>query len=231
MNLDDSARGRSAKTPGVVPVFPLPDHVLLPAMPAPYRIFEPRYRAMIEHLLTLPDDDRWLAVPRLAPGWQADYEGKPEFLPVATVAPLVKCSQNPDGTYQIVVGEGVRCRLEEIDSDRPFRLARAVPLDDGADAGAAPGELAASMDALLQVVGALAVALGPAARGLAAIAQEKCDPPRKLFRLGTVLVQHPDRRYEFLSECDPARRVDQLLEAAATLLGLAGARGGTLEVS
>ncbi len=39
--------------PRSVPVFPLPDHVFLPGVPVPYRIFEPRYRALVRDLLKL----------------------------------------------------------------------------------------------------------------------------------------------------------------------------------
>ena len=30
-----------------VPLFPLPGHVLLPGLPVPFLIFEPRYRALV----------------------------------------------------------------------------------------------------------------------------------------------------------------------------------------
>lgn len=224
MNGNEGAPGARAGLPDVVPLFPLPDHVLLPATPAPYHVFEPRYRALVEHLLAGEEGRRWLAVPRLAPGWQSDYEGRPAVLEIATVARLARCERNPDGTFEVVVDEGVRCRLREVSSSHPFRLASVEPWPDlpGADEAALRG----SFDALLQVVAALAQALGPSARGLAALAREKGPLPRRLFRLGSVLVQHPDRRHEFLVERDPVRRVDQLLDAAATLLGLASAQGG-----
>ena len=37
-----------------IPIFPLPDHVLLPAIPTAYRIFEPRYRALVVDLQSQP---------------------------------------------------------------------------------------------------------------------------------------------------------------------------------
>ena len=37
--------------PNEVPLFPLPDHVFLPSIQAPYRVFEPRYRALVDALL------------------------------------------------------------------------------------------------------------------------------------------------------------------------------------
>lgn len=219
-----------AKIPTIVPVFPLPDHVLLPGIASPYRIFEPRYREMIEHLLSLAPAARWLAIPRLAPGWEADYEGRPPFVPIATVVRLDECKRNADGTFHIVVDEGVRCRLEEADSDRSFRFARVEPWPDLPHD---ESELRAQHDALLQVIGALASALGPGARGLVALASTRGEIASGTFRLGSVLLQNPDRRHEFLLERSPSRRMDQLLDAAAVLLSLAGAQqgGGNLPLS
>lgn len=207
--------------PSIVPVFPLPDHVLLPGLAFPYRVFEPRYREMVEHLLALAPPTRWLAIPRLAPGWEADYEGRPPFLPVATVVRLTECKRNADGTFHIVVDDGLRCRLEEAESDRSFRFARA---DAWPDLPCDEGELRAQHAALLQVIGALAGVLGSGARGLVALAAVRGDIAAGTFRLGSVLLQNPDRRQEFLLERSPLRRIDQLMDAAAVLLSLAGAQ-------
>ena len=64
--------------PALVPLFPLPDHALLIGVPASYRVFEPRYRALVDDLLGIDDhEQRWLAIPQLAEGWQSDYFGAP----------------------------------------------------------------------------------------------------------------------------------------------------------
>ncbi len=210
----------SAALPDTAPVFPLPDHVFLPASPTPYRIFEPRYRAMIEHLLKAPERDRWLAIPRLKPGWRQEYGGAPPFHEVATVGRLVRCNASPDNTYHIVVDQGRRCRLQEIPSRHPFRLARVTLWpDDPLDL--TPGELAGQFDALLQVVAVLARALGPGARGLVALAHCDMSIDDRVFRLGSVLVQNADRRQELLESRRIRERIDSLLEAAAVLLTLA----------
>ncbi len=214
-----------AGVPDAVPAFPLPEHVLLPASPTPYRIFEPRYRALMEHLLGLPEEARWLAVPQLVPGSDVPYEGRPPFHEIATLARLLDAQRNPDGTFHIVVGEGVRCRLEERPSPHPFRLVHPEPWPDH-PAEVPPEQLAASLQALRQVVAALSQALGPAARGLAALACEKGARHAVTFRLGSVLIQHPQRRQEFLECRRPERRIDMLLDASAVLLSLAGNQGG-----
>jgi Lon protease-like protein len=225
MSDPDASEVLPAGIPEAIPVFPLPDHVLLPGSPSPYRIFEPRYRGLMEYLLELPEAERWLAIPQLVPGSDVPYGGSPPFHAVGTVARLLESQRNPDGTFHIIVGDGVRCRLEELPSSMAFRLARAEPwADQPSDVPAA--QIAASLEALRQVVAALAQALGPAARGLSALACEKGQRDVTVFRLGSVLIQHPQRRQEFLECRQPARRVDMLLDAAAVLLSLAGNQGG-----
>ena len=110
--------------PTEVPLFPLPDHVLLPKVPAPYRVFEPRYRALVEHLLEQPEDHRWLSVPRLAPGWKSDYHGQPPIHQVATLGRITTCEALAGGHYFILVEGVARIQLTESVSKHPFRTAR-----------------------------------------------------------------------------------------------------------
>lgn len=107
-----------------VPLFPLPSHVLLPGLPVPFHVFEPRYCALIADLLLQPAEQRWLAIPRIAPGHEADAAGLPPLVAVVTAARLAAATALPDGRFLIaVVGEG-RWRLGEFLTARPYRLAR-----------------------------------------------------------------------------------------------------------
>jgi Lon protease-like protein len=222
-----AAENTAESPPETAPVFPLPDHVFLPASPAPYRVFEPRYRSLVEHLLRAPEERRWMAIPRLKSGWRQDYEGKPPFHEIAAVGRLTKCIPAADGTYQIVVDGGVRCRLEEVPSPYSFRMAHISPWPD-LPPRISSARLEEQFDALIQIIAALARALGPGARGLVALANEKASHENRIFRLGSVLLQNPDRRQEFLECLQIGQRIDALVEAAAVLLTLAtsGQEGG-----
>ena len=57
-----------------VPVFPLPNVVLLPGALLPLHVFEPRYREMTRDVVA---GRRRMAVARLQPGFEADYHGRP----------------------------------------------------------------------------------------------------------------------------------------------------------
>ncbi len=212
--------------PERVPLFPLPEHVFLPGVPAPYRIFEPRYRALVRDLLKCPSAERFLAIPRLTPGWQPEeYEGAPAFDPIATLGQVVHCAPLPGGEFQIVVQGIRRVHLEELPSPHPYRLARPQPYtDDPARAGDRAAQ-AAGVDALAQSTLTLAKMIGPPAQELARLAADHADEERWLFSLGSVLLSESDERYRFLASRSPAERIDILLGQLAALLHLVGTKG------
>jgi Lon protease-like protein len=180
--------------PDRLPLFPLPDHVLLPGLAVPFRIFEPRYRALFSDLLDKDPTERWLAVPRLAPGWQADYQGQPPIHPVAAAALLLRADHHPDGDLHIVVEGHARCRLEEFPSDHPYRWARPHLLPAAADP-AAFADLVddlATLPELSAIWGRLAAAIPPA--------HDAEGWMRLLDIIGGLLIADPDRRQDLL-EC------------------------------
>ena len=188
-----------APAPDLLPLFPLPDQVLLPGVPAPFRIFEPRYLALIADLKQLPEDERWLAVPRLARGWENNYEGNPAFHPVVAPARLVHVRDLAQGQYLIVVqGEG-RVVLSEETSHLPYRIARSEPLpDEPAEMPAAA--LAGAVDHLITRVRLLARRNGAAAEQIDQLAAAIGPGPELIERLAAVLITDPDVRQSYL-EC------------------------------
>ena len=212
--------------PNEVPIFPLPDHVFLPSIQAPYRVFEPRYRALVDWLLDRPEDDRWLAIPRLATGWQTDYHGAPPFNPVATVGRMVSCETLRGGHFYIVVEGVARCRLSERVASEPYRIANVEPLPDLALVGDQIDVLRTRMRAIVQTVYTLVQVLGPAASDLAGAAQDLSDPERALYRLAAGAVDDPEVRQAILEERLVHHRAGQVQEALTSLLALAGLHTG-----
>jgi hypothetical protein len=104
-----------------VPVFPLPNVVFFPKTTLPLHIFEPRYRQMVAHAL---DRDRLIAVALLKPGWEKDYQGAPDYYPVATLGRITEHEKLEDGRYNILL-EGIeRVHLLE---DQPAAQAGLEP--------------------------------------------------------------------------------------------------------
>ncbi|MEM6991203.1 MAG: LON peptidase substrate-binding domain-containing protein [Myxococcota bacterium] len=108
--LDDDA------TPGsevleALPVFPLPNAVLLPGMILPLNVFEPRYLALVDHVL---QGGKHIGVPLLRPGFDSAFDGSPELEPVFGIGRVVSHRPLPDGRRFIrLEGLGrVRARQE-----------------------------------------------------------------------------------------------------------------------
>lgn len=181
--------------PDLVPVFPLPDHVLLIGVPMPYRIFEPRYRELVDDLLGREPADRLVAVPRLSAGWEDDYHGNPAFVPIAVVGLVRNIRPLADGQFLVVI-EGVqRCHLDERPSDHPYRLAHPDPI---ADQGEDPAVIAAGVHGLLGQVERLRARLGKRGEALGMLIGETSDQGALVDRLGAALLGDLGDRQTFL---------------------------------
>lgn len=203
--------------PALIPLFPLPDHALLIGVPASYRVFEPRYRALVDDLLGIDDhEQRWLAIPQLAEGWQSDYFGAPAIRSCAALAKARHIRPSSHGEFEIIV-EGIqRCILQEQDSDRPYRLARPEPfgeepVDDGI--------VATHLDDLLGHVGILLHQLGDRGRKLALLVDEDLAPGLLVDRLGAVMLGDARSRQAFLENRNLVERIDWLRKVLHDALG------------
>jgi hypothetical protein len=205
--------------PHSVRLFPLPDHVLLPEVRAPYRVFEPRYTAMVADLLALESADRWLAVPRLTNGWRTDYNGSPPFERVATIARVEHIEPLPGSEYRIVVRGVGRVSLDEIPSDGPYRVARVEPLPDHPVTD--PEALARAYTTVVQLVASLATLVtGAASEILDGVAGSR-DVETNVYLLGSQFLLNADWRQRFLESRDLVLRTVMLEDILAATLALA----------
>ena len=183
----------SLTLPDRLPLFPLPNHVLLPGIVVPFRIFEPRYLTLFSDLLDKDPTERWLAVPCLGPGWETEYQGKPPIVATAVASTLMRADHHPDGNLHILVEGHARCRLEEIPSEHPYRLARAHLLPPATDAGDGFKGLIDDLAALPE--------LGPIWGRLAAAIPAAGDLfgwTHLLDVVGSLLLNEPHQRQAFL---------------------------------
>ena len=113
---------------GRVRLFPLPNVVMFPHVLQPLHIFEPRYRAMLEEALAT---DQMVAMAILAPGWEADYEGRPALDPVACLGRIATHNKLENGRYNVLLAGMKRIHLtKELDTDKPFREAMVEIVED-----------------------------------------------------------------------------------------------------
>lgn len=117
-----------ASSTGVVRLFPLPNLVLFPGAIQPLHIFEPRYRQMMADALA---DDRLITMGLLRPGWEQEYHLSPPIHEGVCVGRIYQEELLPEGRWNLLLHGERRARvLEEIPSDKPYRLARVEWLTD-----------------------------------------------------------------------------------------------------
>ena len=69
-----------------LPIFPLPNVVLMPHAPLPLHVFEPRYQALVNDAMA---GEGLMAIALLEPGWEENYDGVPPVRSVACVGEIV----------------------------------------------------------------------------------------------------------------------------------------------
>lgn len=197
-------------------IFPLPGVVLLPGAPAPFHLFEPRYRALGAAVL---DGDRVLAVPTLLDPEEAMAE-RAGLRPVAGVGQVVAEQRNQDGTIDLVVQGLARVRLlEEVTGATPYREFRAEVLHDVYPAAGA-GPLLGDVEALGQLVYELAGLLPPesGAGQLAETVARMRVPGAMADLVAAAAISEPDVRYRVLETLDVAARLELVKEEVAGVI-------------
>jgi uncharacterized protein len=197
-------------------VFPLPGVVLMPGAPAPFHLFEPRYRALAAAVL---DGDKVLAVPTLVEPAEA-MEARPALQPVAGAGLVVASERNDDGTFDLVVQGTARVRLvEELERGAPYREFRAEPLHDVYPPGGATA-LASDMEALGQLCYEL-VGLLPAESGAGHLAEAVARlrvPGAMADLMAAAAISEPEARYRVLETLDVGRRLELVKEEVAGVI-------------
>ena len=113
---------------GTVRLFPLPDLVMFPHVMQPLRIFEPRYRDLLNDAL---DSDGLIAMSVLSPGRKSKGTDSPPLLPYACLGKVVTHQRQDDGQYHVLLLGMRRVRIErELPRLRTFREAEVTLVDD-----------------------------------------------------------------------------------------------------
>lgn len=199
--------------PSIIRLFPLPGHCFLPGFPSPYRVFEPRYRALVEDLLKLPEHEQWLGIPMASlernPGRTTLFpEGR-----VTAVGKLLHVHPLPHLQYMIVVGEGRRAVLEEISSAAPYRQARVLTAPSPKWPAAGEDQVRAALDRLLQLVAQLSPAWGEARDTVVRAMRAAPSLEDAIDLVGSLVLDAPIDRQAFLDRPSLLDRIDLLEDA------------------
>jgi Lon protease-like protein len=111
----EEGAGQRAGGTGRLPLFPL-ETVLFPGVVLPLHVFEPRYRALVRHLIDQPPGrQREFGVVAIRYGTESGPHGSDALYPVGCTAELRSVTPYDDGRYDIVTVGRRRFRLTTVD--------------------------------------------------------------------------------------------------------------------
>ncbi len=198
---------------GGLPLFPLPNVVFIPHSLLPLHVFEPRYRALVRYCL---DRHRFMAVPRLLPGWENDYEGRPPVYNTAGVGRIIRHQELADGRFYIVLEGLHRAEIrQETDDSRSFRLAEAQLISLPS---ARPETLRSTIQrARMMVAQLLSQGIGQDA-GLEHLLESDLSADELLDRLAHASIRDPSTRQTYLETARLEQRTEMVTSALANAL-------------
>lgn len=205
----------SAELPTCVPLFPLPDAVLIPGQVLALHVFEPRYRLMTADALA---GAGFIAVTLLKPGFEPAYfTAAAPIHDVIGVGRIVTSQQLGDGRFNILLRGVGRARITTESHERAYRVARIERLHD---LPVPPDAADDARDALRRAVSE-AFADCPATRDSLV---ECCDGASSLGecvdRIAGAFPAPGDVRQRVLEELDPASRAALVIDSMRTVTAL-----------
>lgn len=191
----------------LIPLFPL-SHVLLPGMPLPLHVFEPRYRELLADLdgaggtasfgvVALRSGTETLVGPGSA--------GGPDIEQVGTIAEILEVETAEDGTSDLLSVGSRRFRIESLVPDGKAYLRAEISYLDEED-GALTADQAVRARQLLEVYDAMLTRLSGRATG----AELPSEANQLSYQIAARLPLPPDERQLLLADATTADRLVRL---------------------
>lgn len=115
-----------------LPVFPL-NAVLFPGVTMPLHVFEDRYRALVHHLLAIPEkSERVFGIVAIREGYEVGAHGVQSVHRVGCLAQMTMVEAHPDGRFDIEVVGRQRIRLDSMDTSGPYLVGDVEVLEEEA---------------------------------------------------------------------------------------------------
>lgn len=196
-----------------LPIFPLPNAVLLPGGLMPLHVFEPRYRELVRDALA---GSSLLAIARLRPGYERDYHGRPPVYPHAGLGRIIASDETDDGRFLIVVRGLARVDISaELPAEQAYRTVAAQLLPDAVDA---PDAVAAAHARLLALCERLCQALERGADQLRDLIGGCACPGACADAIAAALVFDHDERQAVLELLEQRARIERVAGHVGRLL-------------
>jgi Lon protease-like protein len=195
-----------------LPIFPLPNCVLLPGGLLPLHVFEPRYRELTRDCLA---GHQLMGVARLRPGYETAYYGRPPVYEKCGVGRIICSEELPDGRYSLLLRGVARAEIaRELPGERGYRVVEGGAMDDAScdpiDAHDHHRRLILLCDRLAEVI-----EQGGSLRDLV---RSFDSPGACADAVAAALVMDADARQELLEARDPMVRLQRTLGHVSHLL-------------
>jgi len=196
-----------------LPIFPLPNCVLLPGGLMPLHVFEPRYRELTRDALAA---DCLIGITRLKPGFEQSYYGKPPVYERFGVGKIICSEELDDGRFVLLLRGVGRAELErELADGRTYRRVEARPLEDGV---VDPIEANDHRRRLISLCDRLAEVIDQGGPQLRDLVRSVDDPGACADAVAAALIMDADARQELLEACCPVARLQRTLGHVSHLL-------------
>jgi uncharacterized protein len=197
-----------------LPIFPLPNAVLLPGGLMPLHVFEPRYREMTRDCL---DGARLMAIARLRPGYEPQYEGRPAVYPACGLGRILASEELADGRYLLVLRGVARVAIEaELPPIHSYREVRARLMAD--DESRRPDAARVAHAHLVALCERLALVLDRGGEELRTLLRESTSPGACADAVAAALIMDHGERQRLLETLDPADRLERTADHIGRLL-------------
>jgi hypothetical protein len=196
-----------------LPIFPLPNCVLLPGGLLPLMVFEPRYRELTRDCLA---GHQLMGVARLRPGFEHTYYGRPPVYEKCGVGRILCSEELSDGRFRLLLRGVARAEIaRELPAERTYRLVEARALDD---ASYDPLDAHDHLHRLIKLCDRLAEVIPKGGSELRDLVRNFDTPGACADAVAAALVMDADARQELLEARDPMVRLQRTLGHVSHLL-------------
>jgi hypothetical protein len=196
-----------------LPIFPLPNCVLLPGGLLPLHVFEPRYRELTRDCLAT---HHLMGVARLRPGYEQTYYGRPPVYETIGVGRIICSEELPDGRFALLLRGVARVEIaRELEGNRSYRRVEAQLLRD---ASADPSDVTTHHQQLIHLCDRLAEVIDQGGGQLRDLVRAFDAPGECADAVAAALIMDIDERQELLEAIDPMVRLQRTLGHVSHLL-------------
>lgn len=201
-----------SQLPDPLPIFPLPNVVLMPNASLPLYIFEDRYKEMVRDCLA---DEPYLSVALLRKGWEQQPE-TPRPYPIAGFGRITRAVRRPNDCMDIVIQGMGRIEMLEFHEDRAYLRASVRTLNP---ASMDQALVARQADAMRQQFLDLLDRKGVAADQVRTRLKLLASPIDMVFFIASHLPLDPHAQQEVLQTLSVEEQVERLTRVLGMMRG------------